>query len=69
MNDKILSSLQAGAGSELAYMGSIASVVIGVILLLAGFYLKKKKNQWWILVVLLGVATAFINAVQIFQGS
>ncbi|EBF5116957.1 LPXTG cell wall anchor domain-containing protein [Listeria innocua] len=51
--------------TAMAFYGSIASIVLGVVLLSVGFYLKKKKKEWWILVVLLGAASVCVNALQL----
>lgn len=56
---------QLQVNTELAFYGSIASIVLGIVLLGVGVYLKKKKKEWWILLVLLGAASICVNLLQL----
>lgn len=59
----ILSNLSA----ETLLIGTILSIVLGIILIFAGSFLKykKKEQSWWVIWVLLGVVTIISKVVQI----
>ncbi|NLK38139.1 MAG: hypothetical protein GX299_08675 [Epulopiscium sp.] len=66
MNNQI-ETILSNMTAETLLIGTILSIVLGVILIFAGFFLKykKKEQSWWVILVLLGVVTIISKVVQI----
>lgn len=54
-----------GTSPQVMMVGSIISILVGLLLIGGGIYVKSLQKQWWIALVILGVLSVFINIFQI----